>query len=414
MLQIASYLHNSLYLPTFNFNIILEEQDLIPGQLELSASTYAGLEPILAEELSQLGAADVKVRTRLVSFKGDLGFIYKANLSLRTALRVYHQIKRFRFDDKQHIYNVVKTIDWNQWLNPEGTFYIHSNSDGLAFNNSMYLAQLTKDAIADHFTEKFKKRPSIAKLDPQLQINVHVSKDYCTISIDTSGDSLHKRGYRTGHTEAPLSEVLAAGIIKVSQWTHHFPVYDYMCGSGTFSIESALIALNIPPGYFRKKFAFRAWKNFNSGLYEQIADSLSKKIIDIPLKIFAADKYAQNTDLARENINSADLQDFIKIETKDFFHQKHDGSKAFLFLNPPYNERLPLEDAVGFHKSIGDALKHTFMGCEAWIITGNLDAAKHIGLRPHRKVELFNGPIPSKLLGFRMYEGTKKIHKQFV
>ena len=397
----------------FLINIILENSALDKDftQLELSASTYAGLESVLAEELRKLGAADVKERTRLVSFKGDMGFVFKANLGLRTALRVYHQIKRFQFNDKQHIYDTVKSIEWDQWLRSNGNFYIHSNSDGLAFNNSMYLAQLTKDAIADFFKEKYKERPSINKEQADVQINIHVNKDYCTISLDTSGESLHKRGYRIEQVEAPMSEVLAAGIIKISNWSHHFPVYDFMCGSGTFSIEAALLALNIPPGYFRKRFAFQGWRNYDEKLFEQIAESLSKKIIDIPLTIKAADKYAQNVELAQENIKEAGLEQFIKVETKDFFHQRHSGQKAFLFINPPYNERLPLEDAVGFHKSIGDALKTNFKGCEAWIITGNLDAAKHIGLRPHRKIDLFNGPIPSKLLAFQMYEGTKKIHK---
>ncbi|MFN4122789.1 MAG: class I SAM-dependent RNA methyltransferase [Flavobacteriales bacterium] len=380
-------------------------------QFELSASTYAGLEELLSEELRSIGAADVKVRNRLVSFKGDLGFIYKSNLQLRLALRVYYQVKRFQFTDKKELYEQVKKIEWEKWINPQGKIWIHANSDAMIFNNSMYVSQLVKDAIADRFREKSNQRPDISKDHADVMINVHVHRDYCTVNLDTSGESLHKRGYRVEQVEAPMSEVLAAAMVKFSNWTHHFPLLDYMCGSATISIEAALLALKIPPGYFRKRFAFKGWKNFDAALFEKIAESLAGKILDVPLKIKAADISKRNLEIARQNIAEAGLEEFIQLEQKDFFKQHHDGSKAFLLLNPPYDERLPLDDVNDFYKSIGDKMKTSFSGCEAYIISGNLDAAKQIGLRPHMRKELYNGPIPSKLLGFRLYEGTKKIHK---
>jgi putative N6-adenine-specific DNA methylase len=377
-------------------------------QFELSASTYAGLEELLADELRNLGAADVKVRTRLVSFKGDIGFIYKCNLQLRLALRVYHQIRRFQFKEKKDLYEQVKQLQWEQWLDVSGSFFIHANSDGMMFNNSMYVSQLVKDAIADRFREKFNKRPDLKKEHADVTINVHVHRDNCTINLDTSGESLHKRGYRVEQVEAPMSEVLAAAMVQMSGWTHHFPLYDYMCGSATISIEAALIALRIPPGFFRKRFAFKGWKNYDAALFAKIAESVSGRIQDVPLKIHAADISRRNLAIAKENIKEAGLEDFINLEHKDFFEQKHDGSKAFLLLNPPYDERLPVNDVIGFYKSIGDCMKKNYSGCEAYIITGNLDAAKHVGLRPHMRRDLFNGPIPSKLIGFRLYQGSKK------
>ena len=287
------------------------------------------------------------------------------------------------------------------------------------FNHTQFVSQVTKDGIVDRFNEKFHERPSVDKEHPTLRINVHIFRHDVTISLDSSGTILHKRGYRSEVNTAPLKETLAAGIILLSDWERHIPMLDGMTGSGTLAIEAAMIANKIPAGYFRKEFGFMHWKDFDSELYETIFESMVSKIGEDQPKIEGVELNPKTAKIAKQNVINAKVDDVVTIINKDFFDYVPDKPRGVLFLNPPYGERMGEdgstpeadEDMIAFYKKIGDKLKKDFKGFSVWIITANMEAAKFIGLRPSRKITLFNSQLECKLLKFEMYEGTKRTHK---
>lgn len=381
------------------------------GDFEMKATTFFGLEEVLATELRKLGAKDVEPFKRGVSFTGDLGFMYKANFSLRTALRILVPIYKFEAYNEHQLYDGIKKFDWSQFMGVDDTLAIEAVANSDNFTHSLYIEQKTKDAICDQFREKTGKRPSVDLKAPTLRIYVHIFRDEVSVSLDSSGDILYKRGYREDIVDAPIKEVLAAGIVLISDWQPHLPLIDGMCGSGTLAIEAALYANNIPAGIFRKDFGFMRWKNYDEKLFETITESAIARIKENDVHILANDISDKSLNITKHNVQVAKVDDVISFSRKSFFDIKVDKPLGTVLLNPPYDERMKKEDIVSFYKQIGDKLKKDFAGWTCWIITSNLDAAKFIGLRPTRKITLFNGSLECRLFKFEMYAGTKKIHK---
>ncbi len=389
----------------------MENLKIFEKGVDLTAKTLAGLENVLADELKELGASSVEVGNRVVFFRGDKALMYKANYLCRTALRVLKPIGVFSVKNEQELYEKVKRIDWPTLFDVEKTFVVSASVFHSSLTNSLYVALKTKDAIADQFREKLGKRPFVSKENAQMHINVHISQDECTISLDSSGDSLHKRGYRVAVDKAPLNEVLAAGMIKLSGWKQDGDFIDPMCGSGTIPIEAAMMAMHIPAGYYRKHFSFEHWNDFDSELLEKIKKEASEEICEYDNPIIASDKSYKAFGIARSNLRNAGLHKDIMLLNKPFAKVNPESGKGILIFNPPYGLRLEEDELIELYKHIGDVLKNRFQGYEAWIITGNLEVAKFIGLRPSRKIILYNGPLESRFIKFEMYSGSKKAAK---
>ena len=378
---------------------------------KMLAKTFFGFEEILAKELRQLGAQEVEIGNRAVSFVGDKGFMYKANLCLRTALKILKPIHTATIESDKDLYQLFYDFPWTDYLEVDSKFVIDSVVYGELFTHSQYASQKAKDGLVDRFRDEFQARPSVEMNRPDLRINLHIQNDQCTISLDSSGASLHHRGYRTATNIAPLNEVLAAGLIQLSGWKGNTDFYDPMCGSGTILIEAALFSCKIPANINRKSFAFEKWKDWDESLMETIKTSQLKKIINPNVQIKGSDKAPSAVEKAIQNVENANLSDFITIEKKDFFQvEKETKGPLHLLTNPPYGERLEGDMNV-FYQGIGDSFKQSFTNTQAWMISSNMEALKHVGLRPSRKIKLFNGKLESRLLLYPIYEGTKRIHK---
>lgn len=376
------------------------------------AKTLYGFESILAKELQDLGAMEIKEGNRMVSFVGDLGFMYKANLCLRTAIKILKPYESFRVNSEQELYDNIKKLPWEKFLADDGSLAIDSAVHSDIFTHSQYVALKSKDAIVDRFREKFGKRPDVDLDFPDLRINIHIEKNFCNVSFDSSGDSLHKRGYRTATNIAPINEVLAAGMLLMSGWDGQCDFLDPMCGSGTIPIEAAMIACNIPPNLNRKEFAFEKWNDWDEDLFDKIEESSMKKVRDFHFKIKGYDKAPSAVMKAKDNVKNANLSDFIEIEQKSFFESEKQGDRYLhMLFNPPYGERLEI-DIEDFYGKIGDTLKQGYPGTHAWFIATNFDAIKNVGLRASRKIKLYNGPLEGRLLKYVLYEGSKKRSKQ--
>jgi len=372
------------------------------------AKTLFGFEDLLADELLKLGAQDIEKGVRSVSFVGDKGFMYKSNLALRTAIKILKPIKSFWVKNEDDLYNQIHKIKWEDYLKPTGTLAVDATVHSQTFTHSKFVALKTKDAIVDRFREISGDRPNVDLRFPDLKVNVHIDRNQCTISLDTSGESLHRRGYKTDTNIAPISEVLAAGLVLLSGWDGQSDFMDPMCGSGTLLIEAAMIACNIPPNLMRKEFAFERWQDWDVELFETIEESLLKKTRDFHYKIIGYDKAPSAVRKAKQNVANAHLDAFISIKHDDFFKTEKTGEeKLHMVFNPPYGERLEI-DMENFYKSIGDTLKQGYSNTDAWFITSNLEALKHVGLRPSRKIKVFNGKLESRLVKYEMYAGSKK------
>jgi len=380
---------------------------------KMLAKTLFGFEDILAKELTQLGAMDVEKGVRNVSFVGDKGFMYKANLGLRTAIKILKPIHSFRVVREEDLYKNVKQMKWEDYLKPTGSLAVDATVHNSVFTHSQYTALKTKDAIVDRFRDIDGTRPDVDLRFPDLKINVHIDRQRCTISLDTSGESLHRRGYKTATNIAPINEVLAAGLIMMSGWDGQTDFMDPMCGSGTILAEAAMIACNIPPNLMRKEFAFERWTDWDVDLFETIEESLLKKTRDFHHKIIGYDKSPSAIAKAKENIKNAHLDEFIHIQHEDFFKtQKSGNEKLHMVFNPPYGERLENLNVEEFYGNIGTTLKHGYPGTNAWLITSNLEALKSVGLRPSRKIKVFNAKLEARLVKYEMYEGSRKASKQ--
>lgn len=372
------------------------------------AKTFFGFEEILARELQQLGAQRVEAGVRMVSFIGDKGFMYKANLALRTALKILKPIHKFRAFNEASLYKGIQMIDWSEFIDANRTFVIDATVHSDHFKHSEFVAQKCKDAIVDQFRNKTGQRPSVDKNHPDLRINIHIGREDCNVSLDTSGASLHHRGYRTATNIAPINEVLAAGMLLLSGWDGRSDFLDPMCGSGTILAEAAMIACNVPANINRKEFAFEKWKDWDNELFDMIVNSLLKKTREFHYAIVGYDKAPSAVMKAKDNIRNANLDDYVKIYERNFFDtQKENTGPLHMVFNPPYGERLDIQ-LERFYRELGDTLKNSYPNTNAWFITANLEALKYVGLKPSRKIKLFNGSLEARLVKYEMYEGSRK------
>ncbi|NNE78189.1 MAG: class I SAM-dependent RNA methyltransferase [Pricia sp.] len=382
------------------------------NNFKMVAKTLFGFEEILAKEIRNLGGGNVVEGVRNVSFEGDTGFMYKANLCLRTAIKIIKPIHSFTVRDENALYKKIYAMDWSEYLSVDNTFAIDATVNSDVFTHSLYVSQKVKDAIVDKFRATDGSRPSVDVKFPDLRINVHIHQDQCNISLDSSGRSLHHRGYRTATNIAPINEVLAAGLLMLSGWEGQCDFLDPMCGSGTFLTEAAMIACNIPANINRKEFAFEKWYDFDQDLFDKIVDVCLNKTREFHHKIVGYDKAPSAVRKAIDNIANANLSEYISIERTNFFHsEKFTENRLHMVFNPPYGERLNL-DMETFYASIGDTLKQNYPGTDAWFITSNLEALKYVGLRPSRKIKVFNSHLESRLVKYVMYEGSKKAKYQ--
>ena len=375
---------------------------------KMIAKTFFGFEEILAKELQMLGAQDVEPGIRMVSFKGDKGFMYKANLALRTALKILKPIYYFKATNDENLYKGISGINWSRYINSNQTFVIDTTVHSDYFKHSQFVSQKCKDAIVDQFRNKTGQRPSVDKDFPDLRINIHIDKDQVSVALDTSGNSLHQRGYKTATNIAPINEVLAAGMLLLSGWDGQGDFLDPMCGSGTILAEAAMIACNIPANINRKEFGFEKWNDWDNDLFDQILESLLKKVREFHYTIKGFDKAPSAVNKAKDNIKNANLEEYVTVSENNFFNsEKTTQGSLHMVFNPPYGERLDIE-MEEFYKNIGDTLKKNYPGTNAWFITANLEALKFVGLKPSRKIKLFNASLEARLVKYEMYEGSKR------
>lgn len=377
--------------------------------MDFTAKTFAGLEETLANELKEIGASDIKVIKRGVTFRGDVQTMYKANYLCRTALRILKPIGVFEVNDQEQLYTKVRKIDWTKIFDLNQTFIVNSTAFYSELTHTHFIALKTKDAIVDQFRDKTGKRPWVGKEDADIYIDVHISQNVCTVSLDSSGESLHRRGYRIEADKAPLNEVLAAGMVKLTGWKGDKDFYDPMCGSGTIPIEAAFLAMKIPAGYYRKDYAFMKWADFDAKLWQQFKEEADMEMGELACRIFASDRSEKAIQITKRNLKNTGLHKDVEVQSRYFDSIKPEEQKGILVFNPPYGKRLVEKgEIIDLYKGIGNALKLNFSGFEAWIITSNFEAAKFIGLRPSVRIPLFNGPIETKFIKFELYMGSKK------
>ena len=372
----------------------------------LVAKTSSGLEQVLAEEVKKIGGQNITLGNRAVFYEGDLKTIYKSNYYLRTALRVLKEIEFFRFKNVEQFYIKCKDIDWQKYLGIDQSFVIHSTvGNSKDFSNSMFASLKAKDAIADHFRNKAGKRPNVDTENPDIVIDLHIHEDTCIISLDSSGESLHKRGYRINQGEAPLNEVLAAGMIKLSGWNGNSDFLDPMCGSGTLPIEATMIAYNIPAGKFRKNYAFENWSDFDQLLLDDVKKENTKR--EFKHQIYGSDISMSNLLNAQTNARRALVFNKIKFQVSDFKDLKIDLNNGMIIINPPYGERLKERDLNELYAMIGERLKHQFAGNTAWILSSSMESFKFVGLKPDLKIDLYNGSLKCKFNNYKLFTGKR-------
>jgi len=375
---------------------------------KMVAKTFFGFEELLAKELTQLGAQQVALGTRVVSFVGDKGFMYKANLALRTAIKILKPIKTFKAYNDKSLYDGMMKIDWSEYMNEHQTFVFETTLHSEHFNHSQFVALKSKDAVVDQFRDKTGKRPNIDKDFPDVRFHIHIDRDVCTVSLDTSGESLHRRGYKSATNIAPINEVLAAGMLLLSGWDGQSHFLDPMCGSGTILAEAAMIACNIPANINRKEFAFEKWSDWDSELFDKVLESLLKKTREFHYTITGYDKAPSAVAKAKDNIKNANLDEYVTVKQANFFEtEKTTEGPLHMVFNPPYGERLDI-DLERFYREIGDTLKQSYPNTNAWFITANLEALKFVGLKPSRKIKLFNGKLEARFVKYEMYAGSKR------
>lgn len=383
---------------------------LMSKQFAMIAKTFQGLEEVLAEELIALGANDIEIGRRMVSFSGDKEMMYRANFCLRTAIRILKPIKQFVAKNADEVYDQIKAIEWDEILNPDKTFAIDSVVFSNEFRHSKFVAYRVKDAIVDYFKENCGKRPSVRINRPDVLLNIHIAETKCTLSLDSSGESLHRRGYRQEAVEAPLNEVLAAGIILKTGWKGECDLIDPMCGSGTIPIEAALIARNIAPGIFRKEFAFEKWVDYDDEMYNRIYNDDSQER-EFEHHIFGYDNSPSAIDIATYNVKAAGVSKDTIIKLQPIQQLEQPKNKAIMITNPPYGERISTENLLGLYEVIGERLKHAFAGYEAWILSYRKECFDKIGLRQSERIPLYNGALECELRKYDIFDGKMKEFK---
>ena len=385
-------------------------------KFKMVAKTMMGLEEILADELSDLGAEDIEILPRAVSFTGDMRTLYRANYTCRTALSILKPFAEFDANNDEELYKQVYNIRWEKILDVDCTFMIDSTTSGEIFTHSYYAALKTKDAIVDRFRRNFGQRPSIDTENADYKFNLHIRDNHVTLLINSSGESLHKRGYRQAVGIAPINEVLAAGMLKLAGWKCDCNFYDPMCGSGTLLIEAAMMANNIPAQYYRgDKFAFFRWKEFNLGEWKSVKEQENRRIgsLDFEHEIWGNDIDMQVLQQAEKNLEYAKLHHDVMLFNGSFEDQDPPEGRTLIVTNPPYGERIKIEDLNAMYQLLGDTFKRKYgENCDVWLITSDFEAMKHIGLKPSKKIPLLNGQLDCRFLHFELYDGSLKTKKQ--
>ncbi|MEL7122878.1 MAG: THUMP domain-containing protein [Bacteroidota bacterium] len=377
--------------------------------MKIHVKTMTNLEEVLVREIEEIGGREIEKGHRIVTFEGSMRAVYRANYELRTALRVLIPFHDFRVRDENDLYKKIQQVDWSEYLEVDQTFAIDATlSDTPKLTHSKYVALKTKDAIVDQFRDKFGKRPSVNIQSPDIRIHLHIRQGLGSLSLDSSGDSLHKRGYRLDAVEAPISEVLAAGMILLSGWDKKTPFLDPMCGSGTLLVEAARMAMKIPPQFGRTTFGFTNWPNFEESLWNNVVEKANKHITAECPSILGCDASFQAIRIAERNLEAANLLDQIDLKRKKFEKLEPPFESGMIVTNPPYDERLPIKDTEALYKMIGDRLKQHFAGYTAWIISSSMEGFKSFGLRPSRKIKLYNGPLECRFQKYELYAGSKK------
>lgn len=380
-------------------------------EFELIAKTFMGLEQVLAQELTQLGANNVQIGRRVVTFTGNKEIMYRANFQLHTAIRILKPIAHFKAKSADDMYNEVSKIDWSLYIEKGKTFSVDSVVYSDEFTNSRFVTYKVKDAIVDQFRERTGTRPNISVTNPDIRLNIHVAEFDATLSLDSSGESLHRRGYRQESVEAPLNEALAAGMILMTGWKGETDFIDPMCGSGTLPIEAALIARNISPGVFRKEFAFEKWPDFDKDLFDEIYNDESQER-EFEHHIYGYDVDMKCVNTAKLNVTAAGLSKDITIAHQDFKDFKQPEEKSIIIMNPPYGERISTPNLLGTYKMIGERLKHNFMDNEAWILSYREECFRQIGLKPSIKIPLYNGSLECEYRRYQMFDGKMKSFRE--
>ena len=380
-------------------------------EFELIAKTFQGLEEVLAKELTALGANNIEIGRRMVSFTGDKEMMYRANFCLRTAIRILKPIKHFTANSADEVYEAVKSIEWEQYMNNKMSFAVDAVVFSEEFRHSMFVAYKVKDAIVDYFRDKTGDRPSVRINKPDLSLNIHIAQNKCTLSLDSSGESLHRRGYRQEAVEAPLNEVLAAGMILLTGWQGECDLIDPMCGSGTIPIEAALIARKIAPGVFRKEFAFEKWNDFDQELFDKIYNDDSQER-EFTHKIYGYDNSPKANEIATHNIKAAGVTKEVVLKLQPFQQFEAPEEKSILITNPPYGERISTNDLLGLYQMIGERLKHAFTDNDAWILSYRTECFDQIGLKPSVKIPLFNGALECEFRKYQIFSGKYKEFRQ--
>lgn len=380
-------------------------------QFEMVAKTFQGLEEILATELINLGANDVQLGRRMVSFSGDKAMMYKANFCLRTAIRILKPIKHFKANNADEVYEQIKAIKWENILDINKTFAVDATVFSDEFRHSKFVSYKVKDAIVDYFRELNGKRPSVRINKPDVLLNIHIAQTTCTLSLDSSGESLHRRGYRQEAVEAPLNEVLAAAMILMTGWKGECDLIDPMCGSGTIPIEAALIARNIAPGVFRKEFAFEKWVDFDQDLFDTIYNDDTQER-EFNHKIYGYDNNLQANEIATRNVKAAGVSKDVVLKLQPFQQFEKPEKKSIIITNPPYGERISTRDLLGLYQMIGERLKHAFSGNEAWILSYREECFDQIGLKPSVKTPLFNGSLECEYRKYELFDGKFKAFRE--
>jgi putative N6-adenine-specific DNA methylase len=375
-------------------------------EFEMLAKTFRGLEEVLATELVNIGANNVQIQRRAVSFTGDKALMYKANLCCRTASRILKPILSFDATNPDEVYEQVKSINWSDYMSVDSTFVIDSTVFSEVFRHSKFVAYRVKDAIADWFTERFERRPSVRLEGAQLMINIHIAENRCTLSLDSSGESLHKRGYRVAQTEAPLNEALAAGMLLLAGWKGQSNFVDPMCGSGTLLIEAALIALNIPPGIYRSSFAFEKWNDFDEELFDTLYnDDTYERPFDF--KIYGSDNSPHAIRIAEQNVKSTGLSKYIELQVMPVQKLEAPAENCMIVTNPPYGERITSDDIYGLYASLGTTIKHKFAGSSAWVISSHEECLDKIGVKPTERIRLLNGALDCWYCKYDIFAGKR-------
>lgn len=373
------------------------------------AKTFSGLEPLLKSELESLGAENCQAMSRAVSFEGPMDLMYKANYFCRTALRVLWRQKTFTFNSNRQFYEQLFDYPAEEHLRQDGTMAVHATIAESIFKTPLFASVLAKDAICDRFRDLYGERPSVDRDAPDVQFHLHIFRDEAQLFLDSSGESLHKRGYKVRNHPAPINEVVAAAMLMLAGYDGTCDFIDPMCGGATLPIEATMIALHIPAGFYRRDYGFMHWKRHDPQRWRNIRNQ-ARILDDVPVEFYGSDINPKFVEMARDNVDRARLGDFIHVERKDMRQSKPSRTPALVMMNPPYGERLEVNDISDFYTEIGDTLKHNYAGCRAFMISSDLQALKHIGLKPNFKTTLYNGPLECRFLGYDLFAGDRKSH----